>query len=123
MNRQSPRHQQQEQQQQQQQQQQLQHSCPVEDPAEENVIMHARAQSLYLDLEQWSRPLSTTATAQVFPDTQYGRTQNENKREGAYSRMAEREMVAQVNLNPFLADHSYVDDLKNQDTFIHPHTQ
>jgi len=84
----------------------------TEPDIDEAVLSNVRSQSLFLDMEQWSRPLMGSATADN------DRFQRENKREGAYALMAEREMLPQVNQNPFLASHSFVDDLAAQTEFL-----
>lgn len=84
----------------------------TEPDIDEAVLSNVRSQSLFLDMEQWSRPLLGSATADN------DRFQRENKREGAYALMAEREMLPQVNQNPFLANHSFVDDLAAQTEFL-----
>lgn len=48
-----------------------------------------------------------------------------NKREDTYNRMAEREMVGQIGMNPFFSQNSnnnagYIDDLMNQEQFMKP---
>jgi len=45
---------------------------------------------------------------------------SENKREDAYAKMAEREMVGHGGRNPFMAEHSYADDVNTQVTFLTP---
>mgnify|MGYP000101631346 CR=1 FL=1 len=44
---------------------------------------------------------------------------NESKREHNFSRMNERELVAQTNMNPFLSS-NYLEDLHVQETFLTP---
>ena len=44
-----------------------------------------------------------------------------NKREDTYTRMAEREMVGQRGMNPFLSHNTdYITDLMNQETYLKP---
>jgi hypothetical protein len=45
-----------------------------------------------------------------------------NKREDTYTRMAEREMVCQRGMNPFLSNNNndYMTDLMNQETYLKP---
>jgi hypothetical protein len=38
---------------------------------------------------------------------------SENKRELSYSKMAERELISQINLNPFMPQNTYSDALLN----------
>ena len=45
---------------------------------------------------------------------------NPNKREDSYNRMAEREMMCQVNRNPFMPDRNYLEDVMVQDQFLKP---
>lgn len=42
-----------------------------------------------------------------------------NKREDTYSRMAEREMIGQIGLNPF-SQNPYINDVIVQDQFLKP---
>ena len=107
---------QQQQHQQHQQQQQQQQQQPSETSIDESVLTTVRNQSLFLDMEQWSMPLSDGMVGAVQPD--YGLSQKENKREDSYSRIAEREMLPHVTQNPFLTDHSFVDDLQVQSTYM-----
>jgi len=93
------------------------------DSIDESVLSQIRNQSLFLDMDQWARPLADSPGNQgIFPNTEYARSRNENKREGSYSKMAEREMVPQVNQNPFMSDHSFVQDLEAQNAYMHPHS-
>jgi len=48
-----------------------------------------------------------------------------NKREDTYNRMAEREMMGQIGMNPFLSyadgnNSGYINDLMNQENFLKP---
>ena len=45
-----------------------------------------------------------------------------NKREDAYNRMSEREIVGQIGMNPFLENKSYVDDIIVQDNYLRSST-
>lgn len=45
--------------------------------------------------------------------------QSFNKREDTYHRMAEREMIGQIGMNPF-SDNNYVHDVIAQDNFLKP---
>ena len=42
-----------------------------------------------------------------------------NKREDTYNRMAEREMIGQIGMNPF-SDNNYINDVIAQDNFLKP---
>ena len=43
-----------------------------------------------------------------------------NKREDTYNKMSEREMMCQVNRNPFMPNNTYMDDVITQDQFLKP---
>jgi len=47
-----------------------------------------------------------------------------NKREDTYTRMAEREMMGQIGMNPFFSNNGsnsgYIEDLMNQENFLKP---
>ena len=43
-----------------------------------------------------------------------------NKRENTYNKMSEREMISQVNQNPFLANHNYLNDVMVHEKFLKP---
>jgi len=58
-------------------------------------------------------------TIENTPDTQFI-PQTNNKREDTYSKMAEREMIKQVGMNPFL-NNSYVDGINIRDQFLIPY--
>ena len=45
---------------------------------------------------------------------------NINKREDTEKRLAEREMVSQVSMNPFLTNNNYVDDIVSSNNFLTP---
>jgi hypothetical protein len=47
-------------------------------------------------------------------------TKQPNKREDTYNRMAEREMIVQIGMNPFNNNANYVNDLMVQDNFLKP---
>ena len=42
-----------------------------------------------------------------------------NKREDTYNRMAEREMVGQIGMNPFM-NRNYLEDVMVQENFLKP---
>jgi hypothetical protein len=44
----------------------------------------------------------------------------DNKRENAYNRMAEREMISQIGQNPFLDANDYVKNVVARDMFLKP---
>ena len=44
----------------------------------------------------------------------------DNKRENAYNRMAEREMMSQIGQNPFLDGNDYVKNVVARDMFLKP---
>jgi hypothetical protein len=43
-----------------------------------------------------------------------------NKREDTDKRLSERQMVSQINMNPYLVNNNYVDDIETRDTFLKP---
>lgn len=43
-----------------------------------------------------------------------------NKREYTDKKLAEREMVSQVSMNPYLSNNNYLDDISTRDTFLKP---
>jgi len=43
-----------------------------------------------------------------------------NKREDTDMKLSERQMVCQINMNPYLTNNSYVDDLSVHDQFLKP---
>ena len=43
-----------------------------------------------------------------------------NKRENLDMKMADREMIQQIGINPFLNNTNYVDDIANRDAFLKP---
>lgn len=43
-----------------------------------------------------------------------------NKREDTDKKLSERHMMCQVNMNPYLTNNTYVQDLTNQDMFLKP---
>ena len=45
---------------------------------------------------------------------------NENKREKTSERMSQRELVANIGINPFHNKQNYVKDISVQDTFLRP---
>lgn len=42
----------------------------------------------------------------------------ENKREDAYAKISERELISQINKNPFMAHNTYLDDITARDLFF-----
>ena len=45
-----------------------------------------------------------------------------NKREDTDKKLAERQMFANVSMNPFLTNNDYVNDISNQNDFLKPQT-
>jgi hypothetical protein len=45
---------------------------------------------------------------------------NVNKREDTDKKLSERQMFAQVNMNPYLISNNYVDDIGIRDNFLKP---
>jgi hypothetical protein len=43
-----------------------------------------------------------------------------SKREDTDKKLSERQMICQVNMNPYLTNNTYVQDLSNQDKFLKP---
>ena len=43
-----------------------------------------------------------------------------NKREDTYNKMSEREILCQINQNPFLSSHNYLEDVITQNNFLKP---
>jgi hypothetical protein len=43
-----------------------------------------------------------------------------NKRELSNDKLSERMMFSQINQNPFLANHNYIEDINVQETFLRP---
>ena len=43
-----------------------------------------------------------------------------SKREDTDKKLSERQMMCQVNMNPYLTNNTYVQDLSNQDKFLKP---
>jgi len=88
-------------------------------PTLETNVMN---QCLFSDDDGIFTPSSNSSSSNLFGLN--GFEMQSNKREDTYSRMAEREMVQQIGMNPFLAASSntmsYVDDLMKQDTFLRP---
>ena len=46
--------------------------------------------------------------------------ESDNKRESTYSKMGERDLISQSNMNPFMSKNNYVNDLDVQDQFLKP---
>jgi hypothetical protein len=44
----------------------------------------------------------------------------DNKRENVYNKMAEREMIGQIGMNPFLDKDDYVKNVVDRDMFLKP---
>jgi len=43
-----------------------------------------------------------------------------NKREDTDKKMAERDLICQVSMNPYLTTNNYLNDVTNRDTFLKP---
>jgi hypothetical protein len=77
---------------------------------EDTISNTAIQQSLLSENDEWS-----LLEQQVFIST----NMNTNKREDTYNRMAEREMVGQIGMNPFF-NRDYLADVIVQDNFLKP---
>jgi len=95
-------------------------SQPVTD---EQIESMAYTQSMQCDSTNWSDTNDI-----MFLEHQFKLASN-NKREESYNKMAEREMVSQIGLNPFLHQNSeaqtqnndtYIQDVINRDLFMKP---
>ena len=91
---------------------------PVTD---EHIESMAYTQSMQCDSTNWSDTNDI-----MFLEHQFKLASN-NKREESYNKMAEREMVSQVGLNPFLhqnteaqTQNTYIQDVINRDLFMKP---
>jgi len=91
---------------------------PVTD---EHIESMAYTQSMQCDSTNWSDTNDI-----MFLEHQFKLASN-NKREESYNKMAEREMVSQIGLNPFLhqnsetqTQNSYIQDVINRDLFMKP---
>jgi uncharacterized protein YacL (UPF0231 family) len=88
---------------------------------DEHIENMAYTQSIQCDSTNWSDTNDI-----MFLEHQFKLASN-NKREESYNKMAEREMVSQVGLNPFLHQNtemqhndSYIQDVINRDLFMKP---
>lgn len=97
-----------------------QETQPVTDGCIENM---AYTQSMQCDSTNWS-----DSNDIMFLEHQFKLASN-NKREESYNKMAEREMVTQVGMNPFLhqnvetqtqTQNTYIQDVINRDLFMKP---
>lgn len=52
-------------------------------------------------------------------DNNFNNNISNNKREDTYQKMAEREMVGQIGMNPFMQT-NYINDIAVQDNFLKP---
>jgi len=91
---------------------------PVTDEYIENM---AYTQSMQCDSSNWS-----DSNDIMFLEHQFKLASN-NKREESYNKMAEREMVSQIGLNPFLhqnveaeTQNNYIQYVINRDLFMKP---
>jgi len=90
---------------------------------DEQIESMAYTQSMQCDSTNWSDTNDI-----MFLEHQFKLASN-NKREESYNKMAEREMVSQIGLNPFLHQKSetetqnndtYIQDVMNRDLFMKP---
>ena len=88
---------------------------------DEHIENMAYTQSMQCDSTNWS-----DSNDIMFIEHQFKLASN-NKREESYNKMAEREMVSQIGLNPFLhqnaeaqIQNSYIQDVINRDLFMKP---
>jgi hypothetical protein len=90
---------------------------------DEHIESMAYTQSMQCDSTNWSDTNDI-----MFLEHQFKLASN-NKREESYNKMAEREMVSQIGLNPFLHQNSetqtqnndtYIQDVINRDLFMKP---
>ena len=44
----------------------------------------------------------------------------ENKRADTDKRLSERQMISQINMNPYLVNNNYVDDIETHNNFLKP---
>jgi hypothetical protein len=58
-------------------------------------------------------------TWEILNQSFYGFRQ-ENKRADTDKRLAEREMITQVNMNPYLTNNNYVNDIETHNNFMKP---
>jgi len=93
-------------------------SLTVSEDYKENM---AYTQSMQCDSTNWS-----DSNDIMFLEHQFKLASN-NKREDSYNKIAEREMVSQIGLNPFLHQNteiqnndSYIQDVINRDLFMKP---
>jgi hypothetical protein len=87
----------------------------------EHIENMAYTQSIQCDSTNWSDTNDI-----MFLEHQFKLASN-NKREESYNKMAEREMVSQIGLNPFLhqnvetqTQNTYIQDVINRDLFMKP---
>ena len=89
----------------------------------EHIESMAYTQSMQCDSTNWSDTNDI-----MFLEHQFKLASN-NKREESYNKMAEREMVSQIGLNPFIYQNSetqaqtqknYIQDVINRDLFMKP---
>lgn len=59
-------------------------------------------------------------TNSVFSRNQIDQQYNNSKREDLDTRIADREMIAQRGINPFLTSSNYVNDISASDNFLKP---
>jgi hypothetical protein len=93
----------------------------IQPVTDEHIESMAYTQSMQCDSTNWSDTNDI-----MFLEHQFKLASN-NKREESYNKMAEREMVSQIGLNPFLHQNpenqnkdSYIQDVINRDLFMKP---
>ena len=74
----------------------------------------AYQQSLLSESDVWS-----LEHQQIFVPQQFTDEKPLNKREDSYNKMAEREMVGQIGMNPFM-NNNYLEDVLTQENFLKP---
>lgn len=75
----------------------------------------AYLQSLNVDNHGWD-----TNNTSFLENQFYIKTEDTNRREDSYSKIAERELVSQGARNPFLDNGNYVNDVTARDMFLKP---
>uniref|UniRef100_A0A6C0BAD8 Uncharacterized protein n=1 Tax=viral metagenome TaxID=1070528 RepID=A0A6C0BAD8_9ZZZZ len=87
-------------------------------PTKKTVLIEKTAiqQSLLSENDSW---LMNQQGELFILDKNKDHEQSFNKREDTYHRMAEREMIGQIGMNPF-SDNNYLHDVIAQDNFLKP---
>jgi len=73
----------------------------------------AYIQSLHYDENNWETNSSFLINNETF-------VRGSNKREDTDNKLSERQMFAQVNMNPYLSNNNYLEDLNVRDTYLKP---